>query len=101
MAYPVSLSEVKTHLRIEPNNFEDDSYLEDIVIPASVEFCNMFIDSSMFYTTDVSCPYMVKQAILITASDLYDSERSSYTLGSIKRGDIVQRLLFPYKTTVW
>lgn len=101
MAYPVSLSEVKTHLRIEPNNFEDDSYLEDIVIPASVEYCNMFIDSSMFYTTDVSCPYMVKQAMLIKAADLYDSERSSYTSGSIKKGGAVERLLFPYKTTVW
>ena len=101
MAYPVSLSEVKTHLRIEPNDFEDDDYIENIIIPASVEYCNMFIDSSMFYVTDVSCPYMVKQAILICSADLYDTERSSYTIGSIKRGDIVQRLLLPYKTITW
>lgn len=101
MAYPVSLSEVKAHLRIEPDNFEDDSYLENIIIPAAVEYCNMFVDSSLPYMTDGSCPYMVKQAILISAADMYDSERSSYTSGSVKRGDVVQRLLMPYKTIVW
>ena len=101
MAYPVSISEVKSHLRIEANNFEDDAYIENLIIPAAVEYCNMFIDSSMYFVTDVSCPFMVKQAILITAADLYDTERSSYTVGSIKRGDIVQRLLLPYKTTIW
>lgn len=101
MSYPVSLSEVKSHLRIEADNNEDDAYIENLIIPAAVEFCNMFVDSNMFYTTDVSCPYMVKQAILITAADLFDTERSSYTLGSIKRGDVVQRLLMPYKTIIW
>jgi len=99
MAYPVSLSEVKTHLRIDVSI--DDTYLTNFVIPAAVEYCNMYIDSSMLYTTDASCPYMVKQAILIASADLFDTERSSYTLGSIKRGDIVQRLLNPYKTISW
>lgn len=101
MPYPVSLSEVKSHLRLEADNHEDDAYIENLIIPAAVEYCNMFVDSSMFYVTDVSCPYMVKQAILITAADLFDTERSSYTLGSIKRGDVVQRLLMPYKTIIW
>lgn len=100
MAYPVSLSEVKQHLRIDPDNFEDDSYLENLVIPTAVEYCNRFIDSSIFIS-DSSCPFMVKQAILITCGDLYDVERSSYTLGSIKRGDVVQRLLLPHKTIEW
>ena len=99
MAYPVSLTEVKSHLRIDSSL--DDSYLSSIIIPASVEYCNMFIDSSMLYVTDASCPYMVKQAILICAGDLYDVERSSYTLGSVKRGDVIQRLLLPYKSIVW
>ena len=101
MAYPVSLSEVKTHLRIDSNYFEDDSYLENIVIPTAVEYCNMFVDSSMLYTTDVSCPYSIKQAILISCGDLYDVNRSSYTLGNIKREDVIQRLLLPYKTIIW
>lgn len=100
MAYPVSLPEVKSHLRIDSNYFEDDNYLENIIIPASVEYCTMFVDSSALFT-DSSCPYMVKQAVLICAGDLYDVERSSYTLGSIKRGDVIQRLLFPYKKIVW
>ena len=100
MSYPVSLSEVKSHLRIDSNYFEDDNYLESIVIPASVEYCTNFIASSALLT-DSSCPYTVKQAILICAGDLYDVERSSYTLGSIKRGDVIQRLLMPHKITVW
>ena len=99
MAYPITLSEVKTHLRIDAS--VDDAYISNFVIPASVEYCNMFIDSSMFYVTDVSCPYMVKQAMLISCADLYDSERSSYTLSAIKRGDVIQRLLLPYKTISW
>ena len=101
MAYPVSLADVKTHLRIDQDFFEDDGYLENMVIPAAVEYCNMFIDPNLLYVTDASCPYMVKQAILISCGDLYDVERSSYTLGNIKRGDIIQRLLIPYKTIVW
>lgn len=101
MAFPVSLSEVKTHLRIDSNYFEDDNYLQTVIIPTAVEYCNMFIDASMFYMTDTSCPYMVKQAILITCGDLYDVERSSYTLGNIKRDDVIKRLLLPYKTTQW
>lgn len=101
MSYPVSLNEVKTHLRIDPDNFDDDSYLENIVIPTAVEYCNMFIDSSMFYTTDVSCPYMVKSAILITCADLYDMDRNSYQYGNLKNTDVIKRLLLPYKTIQW
>jgi hypothetical protein len=100
MAYPVSLSEVKEHLRIDSEVYYDDSYLSDIIIPAATQYCNYFIDSSTLLT-DASCPYMVKQAILITCADLYDVERSSYTLGSIKRGDVIQRLLLPFKIIQW
>jgi len=101
MSYPISLSEVKTHLRIDPSTNDDDAYISDIIIPTSVEYCNMFIDSSMFYMTDASCPYMIKQAMLITAADLYDTERSSYTTNNIKREAVIQRLLLPYKTITW
>lgn len=100
MTYPVTLTEVKTHLRLETDYYDDDNYLSELIIPAAVEYCNNFIDSSTLLT-DSSCPYTVKQAILICAADLYDVERNSYTLGNIKRGDIIQRLLLPYKTIVW
>ena len=100
MSYPVSLSEVKSHLRIDINYLEDDNYIQDIIIPAAVQYCNNIIDSSTLII-DSSCPYTVKQAILITAGDLYDVERSSYTLGSIKRSDVIERLLIPYKNIVW
>lgn len=99
MAYPVTVSDIKTHLRIDSDNFDDDQYIEDFVIPTAVEMCNIFVDPSSLIT-DVSCPYMVKQAILITAGDLYE-KRNSDELGSIKKNDIIQRLLLPHKKIYW
>lgn len=100
MAYPISLSEVKKHLRVDPDYFEDDDYLETIIIPASVQYCTNYTDPSSLYT-DASCPYQVKQAMLVVSADLYDSERSSYSIGAIKREDVIQRLLMPYKKIYW
>lgn len=99
MAYPVSLTEVKQHLRIDPDNFDDDLYIENFLIPTAVEMCNLFIDPSSLIT-DASCPYMVKQAIFITAGDLYE-KRNSDELLSVKKNDIVQRLLLPHKKIYW
>ena len=168
--YPVSLREVKSHLRIDTNNFDDDEYIEDAIIPAATRFCENFIDKDIAYTTntytiydfynsyvqidegnlisitDVSingtlytdyelktyddyfelewdiylggndytftthfitgynaneCPEEIKQAILIQCGNLYDMERSSYTLGSVKKSDVVERILMPFKAIRW
>jgi len=168
--YPVTLQEVKTHLRVDANNFDDDDYIENAVIPAATRFCENFITKDIalttntytvydFYSdclrvdegnlqsiTDVSingtlytdyelktyndhfelewdnylggddytltthfvtgyneneCPEEIRQAIFIACGDFYDVNRSSYTLGNIKREDVIQRLLMYHKSIVW
>ena len=99
MAYPVTLSEVKNHLRIDPDNFDDDQYIETFIIPAAVEMCNIFVDPSSLLS-DASCPYMVKMGILVTCGDLYE-KRNSDELSSVKRNDIIQRVLLPHKKIYW
>lgn len=100
MAYPISLPEVKQHLRIDADNFEEDSYINNIVIPAAVQYVTNLIDP---YTeiTDASCAAPVKDAMLIASADLFDTDRTSYQLGSIKRSDVILRLVMPYKRIYW
>lgn len=43
------------------------------------------------------CPSVIKQAILIKLADLYDIDRSNYTLGTFKEGQAFERLLDSYK----
>jgi hypothetical protein len=100
MAYPISLSDVKSHLRIDTNYTEDDNYIEDFVIPSAVEYCTNFVDSSISYT-DASCPFGIKRAMLICCGDSFDVERSSYTLQSLHKTDIVVKLLMPFRTIKW
>jgi hypothetical protein len=60
----------------------------------------MTIEFTSGYETG-ECPEEIKQAILIKCGDLYDVERSSYTLGSNKKNEIVERMLMPYKAIRW
>lgn len=102
MAYPISLIDVKSHLRIDTNYTEDDNYIKEIVIPSAVEYCTNFIDSSTFNLyTDASCPFGVKRAMLIYCSDAFDVERSSYTLQNLKKTNIVNTLLMPFRHITW
>ena len=173
--YPVTLSEVKTHLRVDTNNFEDDDYIENYIIKSATRFCENFIDKDIALTTntytvydfgssnlridegnlvsitDVSingtlntsyelykennqftlewenflgggedpdytltthfttgydgitniCPEDIKQAIFIVCGNLYDNERSSYSFSSVKKSDVVERILGPYRAIRW
>jgi hypothetical protein len=168
--YPVSLSEVKQHLRVDLNSYDDDNYINNSIIKSATRYCESYIDKDIAYTTntltiedfydsflrinegnlisitDVSingtlytdyeltiyndhfeiewddykggddytlvshfitgyntdlCPEEIKQAIYIKCGDLYDVERSSYTLGSIKKSDVVERILTPYRAIRW
>jgi hypothetical protein len=47
------------------------------------------------------CPEDIKQAILILCGEFYDVDRSSYVQGSIKKTDVVERLLLPHKAIRW
>lgn len=51
-----------------------------------------------FYTgfEEDQCPEVIKQAIMIEISNLYDFEKSSYTQNYVKKGDAFDRLLRPY-----
>lgn len=51
--YPVSLSEVKTHLRIDASNNEDDTYLTNSVIKSATRKAENFIDKAIAYTSNV------------------------------------------------
>ena len=99
MSYPVSLNEVKQHLGIDADDFDKDGYIESILIPSAIQYCNNLIDPSVLIT-DASCPGPIKSAILISCWDLYEN-RGSNILGSVKRDDVILRLLMPYRTITW
>jgi hypothetical protein len=54
--YPVSLNELKTHLRIDQANNEDDDYLTNNVIKAATRKAENFIDKDIALT---KCVYTV------------------------------------------
>lgn len=167
--YPVSLNEVKQHLRIDLTNNEDDNYITNFIIKSATQKAENFIDKDIAYTTNVytindfngsylkvlegnlisldhiisdsstlltyetlytnednfeidfgstvdseplilqftsgydpdDCPEPIKQAILIECGNLFDMERSSYSLSNIKKSDVFERMLMSYKTVRW
>jgi hypothetical protein len=52
------------------------------------------------YATDI-CPDDIKQAIMIECGNYYDMERNSYTYSNVKKSDVFERLLQPYKIIRW
>ena len=71
----------------------------------NVEFTSSFTVSddnpfSLYYKTgfdDGDCPPLVKQAILIKIGDLYDIERQSYVMGSIRENKAFEHLLDSFR----
>lgn len=47
------------------------------------------------------CPEDIKLAIMVECANLYDIERSSYVLGSLRKSDVFERLLMPHKIILW
>jgi len=58
--------------------------------PITINYLTGFNDT-------ITIPEVIKQAILVKISDLYDSERSSYNFNSSKKGDVFENLLNFYK----
>lgn len=50
--YPISISEVKSHLRIDSDNFEDDAYIENAVLKAATRYCENFINKDIALTSN-------------------------------------------------
>lgn len=50
--YPVSLSEVKTHLRIDASTTDDDTYLTNAIIKSATKYCENFIDKDIALTSN-------------------------------------------------
>lgn len=55
--YPVSLNEVKQHLRIDLTNNEDDAYITDNVIKAATRKAENFTDKDIAYTNNTYTVY--------------------------------------------
>lgn len=168
--YPVSVEEVKRHLRIDLTNNEDDDYIDNL-IKASTQIAENYVEKDISYTMNVlriddfsgdylkifegnflplgiactdanyvaigtikqtsiqldyftiewtssistsslnitfftgfdtdGCPEVIKQAIFIICGELFDVDRNSWVYSSIKRTDILQRLLIPFKAMRW
>lgn len=94
----VSLEEVKRHLRITDD--EDDGYLRFVINTATLQAEHFICDPSLNYTED-TCPEDIKYAILIECGNIYDMQRSSYTLQNAKKSDLFERVLMFHKKIFW
>jgi len=72
---------------------------------ANVEFSNSFSLSDdepimLYYKTgfdDGECPFLIQQAILVKIGDLYDIDRQSYVMGSIRENKAFEHLLDSFR----
>jgi len=55
--YPVTLTDVKRHLRIDLNYFDDDEYIENSIIPSATKFCENYIGEDIALTSNVMTIY--------------------------------------------
>ncbi len=51
--WPVSVEEVKSHLRIDPDDFDNDKYLENFTIRSATRYCENFIGKDLALTSNV------------------------------------------------
>ena len=56
-AYPISLSEVKRHLRIDNDFTNDDAYIEDAIIKTSTKYCENIINKDIAKTSNTLTVY--------------------------------------------
>jgi len=51
--WPVSSTDVKSHLKIDPDDFDNDNYLDSITIPSATRYCENFIGKDIALTKNV------------------------------------------------
>lgn len=57
LSYPISLDEVKSQMNWDKNNFDNDPYIESIIIPAATLRCSNFINADIAPTLNVLSEY--------------------------------------------
>jgi hypothetical protein len=155
--YPLSLNEVKRHLRLDNDFIDDDDYIDNLIIVAT-QYCENYIGKDIAHTQNTlriddwdgdfikiydgnfisantstgtilqtsahydyfqieftnqitvdplnltyytgfiidTTPEIIKQAILVKVSDLYDNERGSYGYGGSRYNNVIEMLLSSY-----
>ena len=90
--YPVTLADVKAHLRLDTS--DSDAYLSDLLIPAAAGWCEQYLNQTFEDFTDI--PAEVKFAILIVAADLYEFRTITLDVQRYEN-PAAERLLHPYR----
>jgi hypothetical protein len=91
--YPVSVNEVKTHLRVDSNNFEDDAYI-DSLLKAATQCAENFIEKDIAYTynvlriDDFSNDYIKVYEGNFLPLGIAVTDASSVAIGTIKQTSI-------------
>jgi hypothetical protein len=86
-SYTYEIYNSNSHFKIDFDNYTIDSD------PLTIQFTTGFEEGF--------CPWPIRHAVKIGVDDLYWTERGSYVLPTIKRTDVIQRLLMPYKAIRW
>lgn len=68
----------------------------EVTFDQSVSSCTLNLNYLTGYQ-EALCPEVVKQAILVKIGDLYDIDRQSYTIGSIKENKAFEALLDSFR----
>lgn len=91
----VSLSEAKSHLRVDQSN--EDTLIQ-IYIDAAVDHVREYLNGEIKGELDspVSTPASIKAAIFLLVGDLYEN-REAGSEAEIKRNPAVDALLYPYR----
>lgn len=84
MAAYISLSEAKTHLRVEEDFTDDDAYIESCIKAAEeVVSQDICIPLSELQDEQGTIPAPLRQAMLMMLGTFYDSARQTIVFGSL------------------
>ncbi len=92
----MTLDQVKKHLRLCPNDAEENDHL-DLIISAAVSHASQYIDRPIPWADEsgelVPAPPDVKAAILLIIGDLYENREGQFVGVQVAENQTVQNLL--------